>query len=420
MLDRPTVALLVLAAFVAAPACKKKNDAEGKSSAATKSDDDGAKKKSKAKKGDDEEPTAEEESKPKAKGGKGCKIPKDLKADFTVGGDCKVVVKENIKLEDGATLTVEKGAKLSFEAGIHLWVDYGKIVAKGTEDEPIVFTSANSSPSAGDWEGIVFESKTTAGNVFDHVTIEYAGHASWTHGAIGFYGDVNPGRVSITNSTIQHNSKSGIWNDKPKSTFAKLEGNVFKDNGGVSLDLDAAVMGSVGENTFAEPIKIKGTIHKSQKWPKLKVPVLVEGNLVIHGEGEAAMVTLADKTTIKLAHGNHVWLGNGDGGGFIGKGTVFTSTNASAASGDWDGLIIGRKATAKLEDCVVEYAGGGGHGHAAVTFYDEPAKKMKNVKFANCTFRHNEHAAFSSSDHDCGGFEEGNKSEGVPICRKAD
>ncbi len=59
----------------------------------------------------------------------------------------------------GVTLTVQAGAKVQGKSGADvaaLVICRGaKIVAKGTADAPVVFTSASLNPQSGDWGGIV-------------------------------------------------------------------------------------------------------------------------------------------------------------------------------------------------------------------------------------------------------------------------
>lgn len=422
---RPLLSLVALSLLVAPVSCKKKKDtdsAETKSKSTKDDGDDEGSKGKKHKKSTDEDKADDEEDKPKGKSTKACKAPEEaIKADYTIPAGCKLKVKGNIDVQEGATLTIEQGAKLSFEAGVRVYVEYGKIVAKGTEDEPITFTSSNTSPAAGDWEGIYFGDKTSAGNVFDHVVVEYAGkEGGMGKCALHVYGDVNPGRIAVTNSTFRKNENCAVWDDKEKSTFSKFESNTFKDNGGTSIMVHPAVLGSVGQNKLGEPVHLfAGDIKSSATWPKLDVPAIVDGRINVAGSTKAAILTLADKTTLKFASGGALHLGGGDGGGLVAKGPVFTSANATANEGDWEGIYLEPKTTGTvIEDCVVEYGGKeGGMGKGAVVFYDTEPKKLKGVSIKGCTFRHNEHGAFSpNGTKDCGAFAKDNKSEGTPIC----
>ncbi|AXG73454.1 hypothetical protein DVK85_04085 [Flavobacterium arcticum] len=90
-------------------------------------------------------------------------ITEDLfvpKGDYTLKG--------TVLVEDGATLTIEKGSTITVTladqaTGINVLMvkQGGKLIADGTADEPIVFTSENQSAGAsdGDWGGIVLHGR---------------------------------------------------------------------------------------------------------------------------------------------------------------------------------------------------------------------------------------------------------------------
>lgn len=78
--------------------------------------------------------------------------------DKTLSASCAYLIKGLVQVKAGATLTIEKGTKIRGESATKgtLLVQRGaKIVAQGTADEPIVFTSQSAQPKAGDWGGIV-------------------------------------------------------------------------------------------------------------------------------------------------------------------------------------------------------------------------------------------------------------------------
>jgi len=66
-------------------------------------------------------------------------------------------------VKDGVTLTIPAGTTIEATAGgtdVYLIVEKGgKIIANGTADKPIVFTSAAAAPKAGDWGGIIINGK---------------------------------------------------------------------------------------------------------------------------------------------------------------------------------------------------------------------------------------------------------------------
>ena len=66
-------------------------------------------------------------------------------------------------VKDGATLTIDAGTRINALAGgtdVYILVEKGgKIIADGTADNPIVFTSNATNPQPGDWGGIILNGK---------------------------------------------------------------------------------------------------------------------------------------------------------------------------------------------------------------------------------------------------------------------
>lgn len=93
---------------------------------------------------------------------------------YYVNEDNQLCIKGEYTWEDGKvleqTVLVENGGVLKFNAGTTvkcekgfdkyiLILQGGKIEATGTESKPVVFTSAESSPAAGDWGGIIINGR---------------------------------------------------------------------------------------------------------------------------------------------------------------------------------------------------------------------------------------------------------------------
>jgi hypothetical protein len=129
-----------------------------------------------------------------------------------------------------ATLTIEPGVELQFgregvmriEPAVGEFPAAGALVAVGTEDAPIVFTSAEPSPAAGDWRGIWFGGEIAPESRMQHVVVEYAGGASNSGSASCAYSDAEPTNDAairlfgeptsqfITNTTIVASARHGI------------------------------------------------------------------------------------------------------------------------------------------------------------------------------------------------------------------
>ncbi|MFM7582432.1 MAG: hypothetical protein ACKO9F_06895, partial [Caldilinea sp.] len=93
----------------------------------------------------------------------------------------------NVLVNVGARLTIEPGVTVKF-AGPYLLLVEGTLVARGTAEQPITFTSWHVRGQPGDWAYIVFEDSAgdasfdgsfnyLGGSALQHVIVEYAGVA---------------------------------------------------------------------------------------------------------------------------------------------------------------------------------------------------------------------------------------------------
>jgi len=130
-----------------------------------------------------------------------------------------------------AVLTIEPGVQIKFikgninneDATFSLVIDdLGKIVARGTETEQIVFTSNESMPKQGDWNAIIFSSTSTPlktsdngeyldGSIFENVIIEYA---------YGYYGAIQSQQLPFFSHNITlYEVQKGIVNEAKNQKY---------------------------------------------------------------------------------------------------------------------------------------------------------------------------------------------------------
>jgi hypothetical protein len=125
------------------------------------------------------------------------------------------------------TLTIEPGVTIKFFPGTGLEVEHwtsdiepatGAMIAVGTAEKPITFTSAAPAPAPGDWIGLWYGSVPAAHNRVEHARIEYAGGecgcvgftcTAADEGSVLFVHGV-PASGFITDSTIAHSAGHGI------------------------------------------------------------------------------------------------------------------------------------------------------------------------------------------------------------------
>ncbi len=131
----------------------------------------------------------------------------------------------DLVIETGAVLWIDAGMQIKMGADDDIVVD-GGLVAEGTEEAPIVFTSyrddsrwgdtegeGTSAGAPGDWGGIYFASSTTSDDeaVLEWVEIYYGGANAYAEDApLRLNGYVNP---TFSEVTLDHNLPNAIWLD---------------------------------------------------------------------------------------------------------------------------------------------------------------------------------------------------------------
>ena len=365
--------------------------------------------------------TTEQTAEPTKPAQSGCAWPDSGDHDITITKGCAVVAKDSITLDKGVTMTIEEGVKISFETDTYLWVEYGKLIIKGTAESPVTFTSNNKSPAAGDWTGIGFKEKVMSGTSIDHLIIEDAGSKAHNGvGAIQLEQMRQGGRISITNTTIRNSDQFGLV-AADHGTFAKFENNTFKDNKAGSMQVVAETLGSVGRgNTFNQPIHVtESHVDQTTTWPPFDVPVFVDGHIWVRNQTSIPTLTIADKTTLKIGQNTFIEIGDSDApGAFVAKNVTFTSGSPSPTPGDWTSVFLRPKTSGTdIENCIFEYFGNDGHnGQGAITLEGTSAKDLNGVTIKNNTFRKGKQQAMHSDDGKCAPFDTQNKVEGIPFC----
>jgi len=131
-------------------------------------------------------------------------------------------VAKDLLIDNGATLYIEPGVEIRYEQDTSIIAKDGGITAKGTADNPIVFTAAGASPSPGFYANTVrfAGNETTAPSSFLYCIVRFASTAF----------DIQHGSPDISHCYIAQSSQSGIYcrNDAaPKILY-----NSFVDNRG--------------------------------------------------------------------------------------------------------------------------------------------------------------------------------------------
>lgn len=107
----------------------------------------------------------------------------EISEDRTLSADKEYKLSGGVHVKDGATLTIEAGTVIKSDPDeptvAYLLVEPGgNIMAKGTADKPIVFTSGEATPKAGDWGGIIITGKAPV-NAGANTTSEVASSVTY-------------------------------------------------------------------------------------------------------------------------------------------------------------------------------------------------------------------------------------------------
>jgi len=281
-----------------------------------------------------------------------------------------------------ATLTIEAGAIVKFDALKGLNVSgTGKIIANGTADNNIIFTSAKddgfynaagtnggdtngdgtaTTPKKGDWQSISFG--TSSGNSLVYCQVLYAGSGTVNLERAVYMG--NGENNSIKNSVIAHTA-GGLNQSYAALDMARCpqtcvaQNNVFFDNGhpvliGISTDFD-------NSNTFHNPANAtqKNTCNgifvdvvdaKDQAttltWKETEVAYVLGGwssNSWAMDGGKGKKLVLGDSVVIKFAKyttpGFSLLMPDGLGQlqNYNGAGVAFTAYTDDSLKGDTNG-----------------------------------------------------------------------------------
>lgn len=327
-------------------------------------------------------------------------LPANIDEDTTVGPGCVRLERTWVR---NADLTIAPGTTVLVESAGFLAIGgasgSSSLIAKGTEDEPIVFKSAAASPAPGDWQCVHFGTGAQASEI-EHVTFEHGGQPCEVTGAKERATLVVTAPVrAITQVTVKDSQNHGIFVGVG-GEVRTFEQNTFSGNGQPSILIALPQLLSLGApNTFLDDddvIEIDGrsALDSDGVWRKQAVPFRSSGVAIRPGNE----VTIEAGTRIEMTGGSiDAFSATLNIAGTEEEPVVITSAQATPQAGDW-GCVVYTSAselTPRIEHVVIEY-GGGGQGctgaNEATLLWVPP-----NARITGSVFRYSEGTAIKCS-----------------------
>ena len=161
-----------------------------------------------------------------------------------------------VYVKNGATLTIEAGTVIKGDnlSKATLIVTRGsKIIAEGTADQPIVFTSNQASPTYGDWGGIIILGNGTTNNSYQGTAGcgEIEGGVNNANGDGLYGGGCGGGTPTATDN-------SGVL----KYVRIEYPGIAFQPNN----EINGLTMGAVGSGTTIDHVQVSYSGDDAFEW----------------------------------------------------------------------------------------------------------------------------------------------------------
>ena len=289
------------------------------------------------------------------------------------------IICDNFSIEpptgSGATFTIEAGTTFKMEVDKIIEVkERAKIIAIGSEANPITFTSAknNSTRAPGDWNGIYITQSN--GSEFKHCVFEYGSNsisAVW-YGML-FMDDC---KASVMNCIFRHSKYSAVSYIHGGGGFTEFDYNTFIDCGENEPDAfpivgwgwGAGFMGlsKMGaNNTISGDRGIgvgSGTVNASMTLGKYLYTVCDHVEIT-QPSGTGATLTILPGAKLLFAKNTHLTIGSG--GKLVAEGTASDKiifTGSAKDKGWWNGIMFNTNNALRgsvLSNCEISYGGAG-------------------------------------------------------------
>ena len=341
----------------------------------------------------------------------GTEVSGSLSEDITwTKASSPYVVTGNTTVGAGVILVIEPGVQVRFDGDYVLEID-GTLVARGTSQAPILFTSNQQDLAPGDWDDIAFgdssvdyDPSTGQGCIMENVIVEYGGGAGQNQLV-----HIDAASPLIKDSVFRYGTAVGLKVQNGAApiiegnTFEQLDtglrlsdgsnptvkGNVFRDNewaADMDPDCNPWFQGNTAEDNIHNGIRVSGGDTAASSTWYADLPYIPDGDITVP---EEAVLTIEPGVQVRF-DGDYVL---GIDGTLVARGTpqapiLFTSNQQDPAPGDWDDIAFGDSSVdydpstgqgCIMENVIVEY--GGGAGQNQLVHIDAASPLIKDSVF---------------------------------------
>ena len=287
---------------------------------------------------------------------------------------------QTISVKPGATLTIEPGVEV-IAAGQFFLIIEGGLVAEGTGDAPILFTSTNKQPGA--WYGlkIGYNSQQPATARLHHAIVEYALPSNLPNdGSL----TAREAILDIRNSTFRHSGGNGIAVSGPVTMT--ISDSRFENNGLAALfiyanprqpHLSNLTASGNGSNTV---VYYATSLENALTLQKVGLPYEFKGGMDVEANGS---LTLTPGVEVRVDTGFFV-RGRIDAIGTAAEPILITGIKQTP--GGWWGLSVSgneQVAHATLDHVILDYGGRADSDYSANLVVSSAAVTVTNSILRN-------------------------------------
>ncbi|WP_395846596.1 Ig-like domain-containing protein [Cystobacter fuscus] len=280
------------------------------------------------------------------------------------------LVRGQLTVDNGATLTLEAGVDVRFEQDAELRIRDGELQAPGTAQAPIQL-SAYTAATPGSWRGVVLATDKGV-SALSHVTLSHCGQASGEGACLAV---LNKAAPVLQDVTVRGSGGAGVKVAEEGGFGAESARLKVTDSAGYAVRLDANQVSTLpAECTFTgnvrDAIEITGNVLRTQTWTPRCGAYVLNGVINVEGPDQDTNITLTLSAGTELRFGANAEFNVGFNGKMAnvmveGSATApirFTADSDNPMPGHWRGVHIAYwRVPSRITHAIFEYAGAGDH-----------------------------------------------------------